>query len=345
MQHPRTHRTARSAFTLIELLVVIAIIAVLVGLLSSAVMKVRSVATRTQVANDITKLQDSLDAARKRYNDAPVLPSRLVLFNLLNRYTTNPPSGESATDTLLRKRSADTLRRMFGQRLLTNGTTVSWDGTTNDSKTLLEGQQCLVFYLGGMTVPSPSPGCLGFSTNPLNPTLAGGERIGPFYEFKSSRLQPMATQMFSGTALPTTTPPPPAATFFVYLDTYLDPTNPQAKPFAYFSSTAAENNYNPYSTVNNAKPSGMDYSTDCPSLGLFPYVAGMDLTTKPWTLRFVNPKTYQIISAGADAKFGAGWNPLTGAQSWDPTAGAQDLDTRDNQANFSKSTLANSQSN
>jgi hypothetical protein len=56
---------------------------------------------------------------------------------------------------------------------------VSWDGTSgnnfNDKPILLEGQQCLVFYLGGMPQASTagtSFRLIGFSPNPLDPTAA-----------------------------------------------------------------------------------------------------------------------------------------------------------------------------
>ena len=301
----RTHRQARSAFSLIELLIVIAIIALLVGLTTAAVQRVRIVAVRTQTANDITKLADGLQAAMKRYNDATVLPSKLVLFNQLNRYTTNPPVGETPADTELRKRSGETLSRMFGPRLLRNGTYVSWDGAASpaDSKTVLEGQQCLVFYLGGVQVTTGSAlTCVGFSTDPLNPMKLGGERNWPFFDFKSARLLSANAPFAFGTNA-----------FFVYLDPYRKAGDPLAKPFVYFSTTNAPNNYSPYG------------SSDCPSLGIAPYQSAAG---------FVNPSGFQIVSAGENGKFGIG------GTTFDPKFGSSDPDTIDNQTNFSQTVLA-----
>ena len=320
MSPSRNLRSARYAFTLIELLIVIGIIAVLVALTTASVQKVRAVAVRVRVSNDITEMQDGMKAAMIKYNGATVLPSRLVLFNDLTQYldATAPP-GEKPFDIALRKRSADTLRKMFGPRLLSNGGYVSWDGASSPtkSKNVLEGQQCLVFYLGGVG------GITGFSADPLFPMKPGGDRIGPFFPFKAPRLV--------------------GGKFPSYLDPHRNPTDPLARPYAYFSSTTAPNTYNPYFSFAVPPNPAAAQLSDCTSLGIWPYV---DNTTSPAT--YLNPNGFQIISAGPDTFFGIGGGPpgspqTFGGSVYNPKTGATNADTRDNQANFSSATLANPQ--
>jgi prepilin-type N-terminal cleavage/methylation domain-containing protein len=334
MSPSRSLRHTRSAFTLIELLVVIAIIAVLVALTTAAVQKVRAVATRTRVSTDITELGDGMKAAMIKYNPSgglKVLPSRLALYNDLTQYAPLTLPGETPFDTALRRRSGDTLRAMFGPRLLNNSVTtyISWDGAVAPAKnkTVLEGQQCLVFYLGGFQTSVTSGGstarkCSGFSTDPTNPWKAGGDRIGPFFDFKSARLQPG-----------------PSNAYFVYLDPHYAAGDVLAKPYAYFSSTKAPNTYNPYFSFGSPAAA---IQSDCTSLGIWPYI---DTRTNT----FLNPDTFQIISAGPDGLFGVGGgppgSPATFASStYDPLIGSTNVPTRDNQANFSRLVLAAPQS-
>jgi len=223
-------RPRRDAFTLVELLVVMAIIAILMGLALAGINAARDAMVRAETFTDIGKMADSLEVARTDYRNIKFLPSKLILYNDITVYKTL--SGVPAADVPYVKRTGEVLTYMFGRRLLMSGTQVSWDGTTTlTNRVVLSGPECLVFYLGGMpNATSNGNQCLGFSTNPTNPTQAGGQRMGPYYQFKSSRLS-------TG----------PSGIFFVYSDPY-------GIPFAYFGLTGGRNSYDPTDTYAGMTP-------------------------------------------------------------------------------------------
>ena len=55
---------------------------------------------------------------------------------------------------------------------------MDWNGDSNiasGQEYVLEGEECLVFILGGIpTAPTQPPGVLGFSKNPNLPSAPGG---------------------------------------------------------------------------------------------------------------------------------------------------------------------------
>ncbi len=124
------------------------------------------------------------------------------------------------------------------------------------------------------------------------------ERIGPFYEFMTNRLVRL-----HGNA------------FYSYLDAF------GQQPYAYFSSYGRRNGYNKYFTHLG--------DSDCSRLGVWPYARS--LAEKP---DYINANSFQIISAGADGKFGRG-SILPNGLTWDPKDTSRlDPAGRDDQANF-----------
>jgi hypothetical protein len=179
---------------------------------------------------------------------------------------------------------------------------VDWnsDGTLGNFNGILEGEECLVFFLGGANNGTTFIGFSTDATNPMNPATG---RRGPYYQFEMPRVKPGPSTTFAGAARP----------FFMYADPY-------GTPYAYFSSINGPNNYSAYRGV---MPAGKQH--DCFSLANFPpYFQPPPSPTA--ALQFYNPDTFQIISAGKDGKFGPGgsWSPQSGPSGTAPN-GADDL--------------------
>lgn len=220
----RLNRT-RPGFTLIELLVVIAIIAVLVGLLMAGVMSARDSGARTKARTEINQFATSIGNFKSKMK-VDYIPSRFVLREDTTTYNMAAP---------LEAESIRYLRDVWPNL----GNQIDWNGNgaLDPGAVTLEGDQCLVFFLGG--IRNSSGLHTGFSTNAKNPTSASTERIGPFAEFQAQRLAPRGTAGAAG--------------FLSYLDPW------GAQPYAYLSSYGKPNNYNRYGT------------SDCAGLGVNPY--------------------------------------------------------------------------
>jgi prepilin-type N-terminal cleavage/methylation domain-containing protein len=345
----------RPGFTLIELLIVIAIIVVMVGLLLSGVSAVQRAQKRTQTLYEIKKLDQSLEVAFSRYNDAKSLPGKLILINRLDAYL-NPNTYAGAlglTPTEVQHdipQSKAALTKMFGPNLFRNVTPaqfVYWDGSqrivaggasgwqyqpgNNNGIARLQGQDCLVFYLGGIMLTTVNGATVtsklsGFATNPRDPSdfldksstpgnLKLRERVGPFYEFQSARLTPSNAWT-------------KAAGFFCYLDPYgsseVGVVAGQSMPYAYFGLTVRGTK----SAAPNLTIAANSYYSDCTALGLPQQYkdqggAGNDM----------NSNTFQIVSAGRDKIFG---DPTK----WTANSGTTSIPGRDDLSNFSQGQLA-----
>jgi type II secretory pathway pseudopilin PulG len=297
-------RRVRAGISLVELLVVISLIAVLLGLLMAGVQMVRQRAREVQVRNDIQQLTVAVQQFKTKHH-VSYMPSMIVLRED-GAYGTHA----NATVAALERRSAGDLRRIW-PRLQPQ---VDWNqnGVIDPGDAgsfILEGDQCLVFFLGGAQV---NGACVGFSTSPLNP-MGTGTREAPSFDFPTNRLQPLAHASTGNSP------------FLSFIDTY------GTQPYLYMASRQG-NDY-----IDPLRPNG-----DCPSAGVLPYRENL-----PSVLKYHNRDSFQIVCAGSDRLFGPGgaWDAGTGAPyvNAQPSPPNAAFNGRDDFSNFHGSRLGSGQ--
>ncbi|MCI0743543.1 MAG: prepilin-type N-terminal cleavage/methylation domain-containing protein [Gemmataceae bacterium] len=270
----RKSSASRLGFTLIELLVVIAIIAVLMGLLIPAVMGILKKGPDLGDVNDIRQMELGIANFRGKLSE---FPSKIILHKHRLRYG-NPLPGslEFASLNYINKIWPRLSSGPFNNPPA-NPVGIDWSGNNDpasypDAGITLEGDQCLVFFLGG------PGGTQGFSTNPTNPVQPGGDRVGPFFEFKSSRLK----------VRPTLDPALTPVTHQAFFPSYYD--NFDQQPYVYFFAGKKKNGY--------------DLTHAIPGLEVMPYYDQYRLVGTVYVpINYLNPTSFQIIGAGADGRF------------------------------------------
>ena len=315
----------RSGYTLIELLVVILIISILVSLFLAAVNKITEKIQEVQARTEISEMAVALRAFMTDYQLSEPPPSFLVLhedgqYNMVPCMVSGQPL---ATADML---TVQFLQKCFG-RNFNPFAPRDWNGNgTIDPPYTMEGQQCLVFYLGGIPTYSPQglAGMTGFSSNNMLPNAVAATnttRKGPYFAFDNKRLQVQGG-------------------FPVYLDAYLVKANP--KPYAYFS---AQGNYAGYNTPQRTVAcTVLNSNGDCSSIGACCYQ--MSVTNAG--VQYTNINTFQLLSAGRDGVFGYDTAPQAlGSVQWSPYGGLAGTGLnsagipagKDDQANFSSTKL------
>ncbi len=298
----------RNAFTLVELLVVIAIIVILMALTVGVISKVYVYLDEVKVGQDVNRMAQGCEQFKSTFGRYP--PSRIilcdnpvVLANIIAGSVAPPPnSGLSlAQFQQLGAFSSEYLTSVFPGINLSIAR--DWNGNGSVDNQLLDGTECLVYFLGGMRYGGAAP--TGFNTDKTNPTFqTNSTRLGPFFEFEPSRLAV------------STKPDYP-----LYKDVY-------GTPYLYFASV----NTNVNSYRNLFFPFANSIGNDChtalytmnPTSVMFtPYFSGTVPVVAPtlWgaatSFKFLKSDTYQIISAGKDKVFGTGgqWNQADPEQS------------------------------
>lgn len=345
---PRAGRP-RPGFTLVELMVVVVILALLIAFLLPAINSSIRTGRNAAVSAEINQLAQALASFKSKYGDFP--PSRIILAEDGNYSTlvanTNSVSGAAGDITIaqLAQRSLSYLRKFFPRAVFsTSGPVFPHNGTrwydfngngVFDYATpyILDGHQCLVFFLGGIPTPNGSDYSMsGFGKDPTNPfsnnlaidpngsgtapsPMYSANRTAPLFEFNTSRLYVIPD------------PNPRYGTSTGLFPGYLDSLG-NAKPtgtvselnnfYAYFSAYG-NNGYDPndvsFATEvdNTGQQTGLHFkvgfptfgTTGCVSIGPNPYTS--TLTVPPTgVIAFQSPQSFQIISSGVDGLFGVG---------------------------------------
>jgi len=293
MRLPRTRVNQRVGFTLVELIVVMGIIAVLASLTTVAVFAAFTKMHEVECRTELDGLAGGIKEFQAEYNITIPPPSRIWLDET-GQYNVVPvgvPAGTTLAQLAqLQTDSVAYLHKVWPHINLAN---IDWNsnGTIDKQGFVLEGEQCLVFFLGGARNASGS--FIGFSVDTTNPMNANPnvKRKGPWFKFVTSRIT-------AG----------PSSGFPMYLDSYSS--SGIGVPYAYFSSgIRGDNHYLDYQAA---------LGSDCPSLTginasgqsapLLPYCQPFAAGQAPV---FYHANTFQIISAGKNAVFGPGgaWTP------------------------------------
>lgn len=348
----------RAGFTLVELLVVFVVLAILIALLLPAINGAVRTAKNTAAQANITQLGQALAAFKSRYGEYP--PSRVILWEDGWFRITNDPMAPASpalqsdiTVGQLAQRSLSAMKKYFPKVNLSSSApvwvapTTQWYDFNGDGKfggidptsgnpdptrpIVLQGHQCLVFFLGGLPqVTDEGYTMTGFAKNPENPftpsiaptapinapTFFSQNREAPLFEFAADRLKADPNNAFSGVpgyfdSLGNTLVPDSQMNFILYFSSYgnnaYDPNDvnfayetddaiPQVKPIiGYFSVR------HPVRTAAIATSTRLAASP-APN----PYTSTPTLSGGSTAVSFVNPQTYQLISPGMDGLYGIG---------------------------------------
>ena len=300
----RHHATAandaanRRGFSLIELLVVIVILGILAALILPAIAGARRNAQVAEVANEIRQLEAGITKFKSTFNVDP--PSSLFI----------PPAGNANNWSAIDRAKVRGLWPQFN--FATNG-----GAPAHFHNKHLNGAECLVFFLGGVSPNAHSSGTswanVGFSKNPQEPwSTVGTNRDVSFFEFNAARFSDV-----DGDGLPE----------------LLDPLPGQTTPYLFLSSQGK-------AYLKQNKQGLDDFDVHASSTGQSPEDLQFTYFTTQSPFRAHRADGFQIISPGFDTLYGTGGS-FTDANQLETAASSTVTRTAefDNITNFSGSQL------
>ena len=265
-----THHTPRrrGGFSLIELLVVIAIIGILMGLTLSAVQKFRAAGPEVQTAADIRNLEMAIEGFKGTFQ-VDYIPAGFVAAK---DYTVGDYKRASASlfPPGSKLESAKYVKQVWGRP---NMADTGWQSHLPNAQRFdeyLDANQSLVFFLSGSPLAvAPGSGV---------PNWADRTGFSPAPQmFAKPSVGGQGFMEFPGNRVDAA-------------GHYLDP---YGSPYCYFTAKTG-NDYN--------SPTAQQWSFPHPDTGVITTVTPYMETVN----KFYKASSFQIISAGANKKFGSG---------------------------------------
>lgn len=202
----RSNVSKRSAFTLIELLVVITIILVVMSLAMLVYLRTMLYVDDVRAIREVKLLDQGCEQFKSTFGRYP--PGKIMLCETMEGYRQaiqnhicqrcyqNRQQDQQALFWLATN-SIEYLQAIFPNIDLNAGHDWNGDGIIDDRQYILQGEDSLVFFLGGMRygpgasdfAGSNRSGPMGFNTDKTNPTRkTTATRLGPFFEFEANRI-------------------------------------------------------------------------------------------------------------------------------------------------------------